>query len=68
MKKIVIGGAGAYHFAPAILEDLLVRWHMPCELWLVDADLDMAELTARAAKALAGESTTSKVWHFSTKR
>lgn len=67
MKKIVIGGAGAYHFAPAILEDLLVRWHMPCELWLVDADLDMAELTARAAKALAGD-FGSQVRFFYTTR
>ena len=53
MRKIVIAGAGAYHFAPAILEDLFVRLRMPCELWLVDADLDMAELTARGAQALA---------------
>ena len=53
MKKIVIAGAGAYHFAPAILEDLFVRFRMPCEVWMVDADLDMAELTARGAQALA---------------
>lgn len=53
MKKIVIAGAGAYHFAPAIFEDLFVRFRMPVELWLVDADLDMAELSARAAQALA---------------
>ena len=53
MKKIVIAGAGAYHFAPAIFEDLFVRWRMPVEAWLVDADLDMAELSARGAQALA---------------
>jgi len=53
MKKIVIAGAGAYHFAPAIFEDLFVRHHMPVEAWMVDADLDMAELSARGAQALA---------------
>ena len=53
MKKLVIAGAGAYSFAPAILEDLLVRYRIGTELWLVDADLDMAELTARAADAIA---------------
>ena len=53
MKKIVIAGCGAYHFAPAILEDLLVRYRMPSELWLVDSDLGLAELTARAAQKLA---------------
>ena len=53
LRKIVIAGAGAYHFAPAILDDLFVRLRMPCELWLVDADLDMAELSARGAQALA---------------
>ena len=53
MKKIVIAGAGSYHFAPAILEDLFVRWRMPVEVWMVDSDLDMAELSARGAQALA---------------
>ncbi len=53
MKKIVIAGAGAYHFAPAILEDLFTRYRIPAEVWMVDADIDMAELTARAAQALA---------------
>ncbi len=53
MKKIVIAGAGAYHFAPAIFEDLFVRYRMPVEAWMVDADLDMAELSARGAQALA---------------
>ena len=53
MKKIVIAGAGAYHFAPAIFEDLFVRYRMPVEVWMVDADLDMAELSARGAQALA---------------
>ncbi|MGN0758635.1 MAG: hypothetical protein ACI4MU_05505 [Candidatus Ventricola sp.] len=53
MKKIVIAGAGAYHFAPAIFEDLFVRCRMPVEAWMVDADLDMAELSARGAQALA---------------
>ena len=53
MKKIVIAGAGAYHFAPAIFEDLFVKNRMPVEVWMVDADLDMAELSARAAQSLA---------------
>lgn len=53
MRKIVIAGAGAYHFAPAIFEDLFVRYRMPVEAWMVDADLDMAELSARGAQALA---------------
>lgn len=53
MRKIVIAGAGAYSFAPAILEDLLIRYREACDLWLVDADLDLAELTARAARAIA---------------
>lgn len=53
LLKIVIAGAGAYHFAPAVLEDLFVRFRMPVELWLVDADVEMAELSARAAQALA---------------
>ena len=53
MKKIVIAGAGSFHFAPAIFEDLFVRYRVPCEVWMVDADLDMAELSARGAQALA---------------
>ena len=53
MKKIVIAGAGAYHFAPAIFEDLFVTWREPVEVWMVDSDLDMAELSARGAQALA---------------
>ena len=53
MKKIVIAGAGAYFFAPAILEDLFIRFRMEAEYWMVDADLDMAELSARGAQALA---------------
>lgn len=53
MKKIVIAGAGAYHFAPALFEDLFVRYRMPVEVWMVDSDLDMAELSARGAQALA---------------
>ena len=53
MKKIVIAGAGAYHFAPAIFEDLFVMRRESVEVWMVDADLDMAELSARGAQALA---------------
>ncbi|MCR4706496.1 MAG: hypothetical protein K5746_00980 [Clostridiales bacterium] len=53
MKKIVIAGACAYHFQPAILEDLLIRRKEPCRLWLVDADTKTLELTARAAGKLA---------------
>ena len=53
MKKIVIAGAGSYHFAPAIFEDLFVRRRKPVEVWMVDSDLDMAELSARGAQALA---------------
>ena len=53
MRKIVVAGAGAYHFAPAIFEDLFVRYRMPAEIWMVDSDLDMAELSARGAQALA---------------
>ena len=53
MKKIVIAGAGAYHFAPAIFEDLFVMRREDVEVWMVDSDLDMAELSARGAQALA---------------
>ena len=53
MRKIVVAGAGAYHFAPSIFEDLVVRFRMPVEIWMVDADLDLAELSARAAQQLA---------------
>ena len=51
--KIVILGAGAYELAPALLDDLFVQNHTVCDLWLVDRSLDVAELTARAAQALA---------------
>ena len=54
MKKIVIAGAGAYFFAPAIFEDLFVRFRMEAEYWMVDADLDMAELSARGFAVRAG--------------
>ena len=53
MKKIVIAGAGSYHFAPAIFEDLFTKYRMNAEVWMVDSDLDMAELSARAGQALA---------------
>ncbi|MBR2942677.1 MAG: hypothetical protein IKB82_04690 [Clostridia bacterium] len=66
MKKIVIAGAGAYHFAPAILEDLFVRHRMPVEAWMVDADLDMAELSARAAQALAKAFNVDARFYYTT--
>ena len=66
MRKIVIAGAGAYHFAPAILEDLFVRYRMPVEIWLVDADLDMAELTARGAQALARAFGVEAQFYYTT--
>jgi len=53
MKKIVIAGAGAYHFAPAIFEDLFTKYRIASEIWMVDGDMDMAELSARAGQALA---------------
>ncbi|MBR5287952.1 MAG: hypothetical protein IKU34_05085 [Clostridia bacterium] len=53
MRKIVVAGAGAYHFAPAIFEDLFTKYRMDAEVWMVDSDLDMAELSARAGQALA---------------
>ncbi|MBQ7488517.1 MAG: hypothetical protein IJT77_13585 [Clostridia bacterium] len=65
-RKIVIAGAGAYHFAPAILEDLFVLYRIPCEVWFVDADLDMAELTARAAQALARGFGTDARFYYTT--
>lgn len=62
--KIVIAGAGAYAFAPAILEDLFVKTHTTCELWLVDGDLDTAQLTARAAQALCkGAGLLSRIFY-----
>ena len=66
MKKIVIAGAGAYHFAPAIFEDLFVRLRMPVEVWMVDADLDMAELSARAAQALARAFDVQSRFYYTT--
>ena len=66
MKKIVIAGAGSYHFAPAIFEDLFVRWRMPVEVWMVDSDLDMAELSARAAQALAKAFGTEARFYYTT--
>ncbi|MBQ8094643.1 MAG: hypothetical protein IJ242_13880 [Clostridia bacterium] len=66
LRKIVIAGAGAYHFAPAILEDLFVRFRMNCEVWCVDADLDMAELTARGAQALARGFGTEARFYYTT--
>jgi len=65
-RKIVIAGAGAYHFAPAILEDLFVRFRIQSEVWFVDADLDMAELTARAAQALAKGFGTEARFYYTT--
>ena len=66
MKKIVIAGAGAYHFAPAIFEDLFVRYRMPVEAWMVDADLDMAELSARGAQALARAFNVDARFYYTT--
>jgi len=66
MKKIVIAGAGAYHFAPAIFEDLFVRHRMEAEVWMVDSDLDMAELSARAAQALARAFGTQARFYYTT--
>ena len=64
MKKIVIAGACAYHFQSAILEDLLIRFRIPCRLWLVDADVRTAELTARAARQLAKASGCPAEFYF----
>jgi len=66
MKKIVIAGAGSYHFAPAILEDLFVRYRMPAEVWMVDSDLDMAELSARGAQALARAFGSEARFYYTT--
>ena len=66
MRKIVIAGAGAYHFAPAIFEDLFVRHRMPVEVWMVDADLDMAELSARGAQALAKAFNVEARFYYAT--
>jgi len=66
MKKIVIAGAGAYFFAPAIFEDLFVRRREACEVWMVDSDLDMAELSARAAQALARAFGTQARFYYTT--
>ena len=66
MKKIVIAGAGSYHFAPAIFEDLFVKGRMPVEAWMVDADLDMAELSARAAQSLARTFGVETRFYYST--
>ncbi len=66
MRKIVIAGAGAYHFAPSILEDLFVRFRMPVEIWMVDSDLDLAELTARGAQALARAFGVESRFYYTT--
>ena len=66
MRKIVIAGAGAYHFAPSILEDLFVRFRMPAEIWMVDSDLDLAELTARGAQALARAFGVESRFYYTT--
>ena len=66
MKKIVVAGAGSYHFAPAIFEDLFVRLRMEVEIWLVDADLDMAELSARGAQALAKAFGVKAQFYYTT--
>ena len=66
MKKIVIAGAGAYHFAPAIFEDLFVRHRISAEVWMVDADIDMAELSARAAQALARAFNVEARFYYTT--
>ena len=64
--KIVLAGAGAYHFAPAILEDLFMGQKTPVEVWMVDSDLDMAELTARAAQSLARAFGTPARFYYTT--
>ena len=66
MRKIVIAGAGAYHFAPAIFEDLFVRSRTEAEIWMVDADLDMAELSARGAQALARAFGVKAQFYYTT--
>ena len=66
LKKIVIAGAGAYHFAPALFEDLFVRFRMPAEIWMVDSDLDMAELSARGAQALARAFGVESRFYYTT--
>lgn len=66
LKKIVIAGAGAYHFAPALFEDLFVRFRMPSEIWMVDSDLDMAELSARGAQALARAFGVESRFYYTT--
>ncbi|MBR1708777.1 MAG: hypothetical protein IJ719_08120 [Clostridia bacterium] len=66
LRKIVIAGAGAYHFAPAILEDLFIRYRMDAEVWFVEADLDLAELTARAAQALAKGFGVTAQFYYTT--
>ena len=66
LKKIVIAGAGAYHFAPALFEDLFVRFRMPAEIWMVDSDLDMAELSAHGAQALARAFGVESRFYYTT--
>ncbi len=66
MEKIVIAGAGAFHFAPAILEDCFLRHRRQREIWFVDMDLDMAELTARAAQAIDRNMGGSSRFYYTT--
>jgi len=68
--KLAVIGAGSFVFAPTVLKDAIERHRIaPCELVLVDLDLEAAEIMAGIARRMAGElETGANVWATDDRR
>ena len=68
--KLAVIGAGSFVFAPTVLKDAIERHRIaPCELALVDLDLEAAEIMAGIARRMAGElGTGTNVWATDDRR
>lgn len=57
--KLAVVGAGSFVFAPSVLKDAIEKHRMtPCELVLMDLDLEAAEIMAGIGRRMADELRT----------
>ena len=68
--KLAVIGAGSFVFAPTVLKDAIERHRIaPCELVLMDLDLEAAEIMAGIGRRMAGElETGANIWATDDRR
>ena len=68
--KLAVVGAGSFVFAPSVLKDAIEKHRIaPCELALMDLDLEAAEIMAGIGRRMAGElETDTNLWATDDRR